>query len=116
MIFQYFSRQISFSMTFQESPLNSSTFQACANPVVMKVHFPGYTRVLTICISMPRSGNCRINSGKLMSASLATSIYKTGKDMVSISVNLGAQKIRLTEKAPLSTHNNFWFTNMKIEL
>ena len=23
------------SMTFQESPLNSSTFQACANPVTM---------------------------------------------------------------------------------
>ena len=32
MIFQYFSRQILFSMTFQESPINSSTFQACANP------------------------------------------------------------------------------------
>ena len=31
-IFQYFSRQISFSRTFQERPLNSSTFQACANP------------------------------------------------------------------------------------
>ena len=27
-----FSRQIKFSRTFQESPLNSSTFQACANP------------------------------------------------------------------------------------
>ena len=32
MIFQYFSWHISFSRTFQESPLNSSTFQACANP------------------------------------------------------------------------------------
>ena len=32
MIFQYFSKQIYFSRTFQESPLNSSTFQACANP------------------------------------------------------------------------------------
>ena len=32
MIFQYFSRQIYFSRTFQEIPLNSSTFQACANP------------------------------------------------------------------------------------
>ena len=32
MIFQYFSRQIYFSRTFQESPLYSSTFQACANP------------------------------------------------------------------------------------
>ena len=35
MIFQYFSWQIYFSRTFQESPLNSSTFQACLNPVVM---------------------------------------------------------------------------------
>ena len=34
MIFQYFSRQILFSRTFQESPLNSSTFQACVNPVI----------------------------------------------------------------------------------
>ena len=33
MIFQFFSRQIEFSSTFQESPLNPSTFQACANPV-----------------------------------------------------------------------------------
>ena len=31
-IFQYFSRHIQFSRTFQESSLNSSTFQACANP------------------------------------------------------------------------------------
>ena len=31
--FQYFSRQIYFSSIFQESPLNSSTFQACVNPV-----------------------------------------------------------------------------------
>ena len=28
-------RQIKFSMTFQESTLNSSTFQACANSAVM---------------------------------------------------------------------------------
>ena len=33
MIFQYFSRQILFSRTFQENPLHPSTFQACANPV-----------------------------------------------------------------------------------
>ena len=33
MIFQYFSRQISFSRTFQECLLNSNTFQACANHV-----------------------------------------------------------------------------------
>ena len=31
-IFQYFSRQIKFSRTFQESPLNLITFQASANP------------------------------------------------------------------------------------
>ena len=38
MIFQYFSRQISFSRPFQEGPLNSSTFQACANPVLSFGH------------------------------------------------------------------------------
>ena len=32
MFFKYFSRQISFSRTFQGSPVYSSTFQACANP------------------------------------------------------------------------------------
>ena len=35
MIFQYFSRHIYFSRSFQEIPLNSSTFQACANPVII---------------------------------------------------------------------------------
>ena len=39
MIFQYFSRQIYFSRTFPESPLNSSTFQACVNPVNDKFNF-----------------------------------------------------------------------------
>ena len=33
MFFQYFSRQIYFSRTLQDSPVYSSTFQACANPV-----------------------------------------------------------------------------------
>ena len=32
MFFKYFSRQILFSRTFQDSPVYSSTFQACANP------------------------------------------------------------------------------------
>ena len=31
-VFKYFSWQISFSRTFQDSPVYSSTFQACANP------------------------------------------------------------------------------------
>ena len=31
-VFQYFSRQILFSRTFQDSPVYSSTFQACENP------------------------------------------------------------------------------------
>ena len=31
--FKYFSRQILFSRTFQDSTVYSSTFQACANPV-----------------------------------------------------------------------------------
>ena len=30
--FKYFSRQFLFSRTFQDSPIYSSTFQACANP------------------------------------------------------------------------------------
>ena len=30
-LFKYFSRQIYFSRTFQDSPIYSSTFQACAN-------------------------------------------------------------------------------------
>ena len=33
MFFKFFSRQIYFSRTFQDSPVYSSTFQACANPV-----------------------------------------------------------------------------------
>ena len=32
--FKYFSRQILFSRTFQDSPVYSSTFQACANPAI----------------------------------------------------------------------------------
>ena len=32
MILQYFSRQIYFSRTVQDSPVYSSTFPACANP------------------------------------------------------------------------------------
>ena len=36
MFFKYFSRQISFSRTFQDSPVYSSTYQACANPVLLK--------------------------------------------------------------------------------
>ena len=51
MIFQYCSRQIQFSRTFKESPLNSSTFQACANPdTVMQTtpaHFFKYCQVKT---------------------------------------------------------------------
>ena len=31
--FKYFSRQSLFSRTFQDSPVYSSTFQACVNPV-----------------------------------------------------------------------------------
>ena len=39
MIFQYFSSNIYCSGTFQENPLNSSTFQACANPNLnLQVH------------------------------------------------------------------------------
>ena len=36
MFFKYFSRQILFSRTFQDSPVYSSTFQACANSVHCK--------------------------------------------------------------------------------
>ena len=33
-VFQVFSRQILFSRTFQDSAVYSTTFQACANPVI----------------------------------------------------------------------------------
>ena len=33
-VIKYFSRQILFSRTFQDSPVYSSTFQACASPDV----------------------------------------------------------------------------------
>ena len=33
MFFKYFLRQTLFSRTFQDSPVYSSTIQACANPV-----------------------------------------------------------------------------------
>ena len=36
MFFKYFSRQILFSRTFHDSPVYSSTFQACANPKYQK--------------------------------------------------------------------------------
>ena len=36
MIFLNFSRHIEFSKTFQERPVNSSTFQACVNPEIGK--------------------------------------------------------------------------------
>ena len=38
MFFKYFSRQILFSRTFQDSPVYSSTFQACANPAFDTEH------------------------------------------------------------------------------
>ena len=34
MFFKYFSSQILFSRTFQDSPVYSSTFQACGNPAI----------------------------------------------------------------------------------
>ena len=39
MSFIYFSWQILFSRTFQGSPVYSSTFQACANPVIFGRYF-----------------------------------------------------------------------------
>ena len=38
MFFKYFSRQIYFSRTLQDSPVYLSTFQACANPVHILVY------------------------------------------------------------------------------
>ena len=35
MFFKYFSRQILFSSTFQDSLVYSSTFQACENPALL---------------------------------------------------------------------------------
>ena len=39
MFFKYFSRQILFSRAFQDSPVYSSTFQACVNPDISKVTY-----------------------------------------------------------------------------
>ena len=44
MFFKYFSRQILFSRTFQDSPVYSSTFQACANPVHGRIQRGGGDR------------------------------------------------------------------------
>ena len=35
-VFKYFSRKILFSRAFQDSPVFSSTFQACSNPAILK--------------------------------------------------------------------------------
>ena len=39
MFFKYFSMQILFSRTFQDCPVNSSTFQDCGNPVMYTTTF-----------------------------------------------------------------------------
>ena len=41
----YFSRQILFSRTFQDKPVYSSTFQACANPAI-HCHFSALKAVI----------------------------------------------------------------------
>ena len=38
-VFQVLSRQILFSKTLQDSPVHSSTFQACANPEHFETDF-----------------------------------------------------------------------------
>ena len=47
---KYFSKQIKFSRTFQDSPVYSSTFQACANPVILqpKMNRKTYTDAFVI--------------------------------------------------------------------
>ena len=44
------TRQIYFSRTFQENPLNSSTFQACVNPVTIPCGVLGQVWYLTVSI------------------------------------------------------------------
>ena len=54
-VFKYFSRQILFSRTFQYSPVYSSTFQACANPVVTGAKYwpaPVVMVSLLICLCL----------------------------------------------------------------
>ena len=56
--FKDFSRQILFSRTFQDSPVYSSTFQACANPVtaVLKSQlFGSVVRVLVLYLVSGRA-------------------------------------------------------------
>ena len=63
MIIQYFSRQILFSRTFQESPLNSSTFQACAKPETV---CKGYQQTTSFSASKERV-KIKIGSTKAIS-------------------------------------------------
>ena len=39
--FKYFSMQFLFSRTFQDSPVYSSTFQACVNPTTYSINMHG---------------------------------------------------------------------------
>ena len=68
MIFQYFSRSIRFSRTFQESPLYSSTFQACGNPVLPErvVRFELFSQPAELAVSSPCFGRTG-TEGRIMS-------------------------------------------------
>ena len=91
MIFQYFSRQISFSRTFQESPLNSSTFQACANP-----DKASKANVQHLQQRIKYTGLDKQNfQRKIVNIFLP----------ISLTYVLGAQKNHLSEAVLLSTHN-----------
>ena len=77
--FKYFSRQISFSRTYQDSPAYSSTFQACANPVVkgwykdcIKVMAHHYQTALIITIM---SEDDTISEGENSAEEEADNIY-----------------------------------------
>ena len=56
-IFQYFSRQIWVSSTFQESPLYSSTFQACANPATSSANSKVFYFMAFINLSLQQKFN-----------------------------------------------------------
>ena len=83
MIFKYFSRQIYFSRTLQDSPVYSSTFQACANPFVciftVKTLFQAITmRSTTISSSSNKTSLSGSSTGKS-----STSIAVISRDVMS---------------------------------
>ena len=78
MFFKYFSRHILFSRTFQDSPVYSSTFQACANPGQKKA------QEMAVYMLVARSMFTSINSSfRCNGQFFPQSVFSPGKDLTS---------------------------------